>query len=352
MNDHKMSDELTEDEHAIYDRQLRTWGLEAQKRMKISSVLLVGIRGIAAEIAKNLVLTGIGELTILDDQLLSALDLASNFFTSEQFLNKNRAESCRERIQLLNPNVKIHVDTEDIMKKNQQFFKQFNAIILTNSDVSEAIHINNILRTHSNNSTNNRPVALFQCETHGFYNYAIEDLISHTALLTKKVETQNEITKQTEEIEETFSKTFDYPSISKIIESSNNTNTILKEFRKPSEKQLGKQWILFQILFQYRIKFELTHNHNKNQLDLQQLIVFASQYLKSHNLAADFITGDMLEQFVRCIGIEVSPITSVFGGMIAQEVLKVLSGKDEPLKNVLLYNSTLGNAMVYEFGQK
>ena len=120
-----------------------------------------------------------------------------------------------------------------------------------------------------------------------------------------------------EEIEETFSKTFDYSSISKTIESSNNTTAILKEFRKPSEKQLGKQWILFQILFQYRSKFELTRNHNKNQLDLQQFTAFTSQYLKSHNLAVDYINGDMLEQFFRCIGIEVSPITSVFGGMMS-----------------------------------
>lgn len=41
-----------------YDRQIRLWGLAAQQRMANASVLVIGLRGLAAEICKNLVLAG------------------------------------------------------------------------------------------------------------------------------------------------------------------------------------------------------------------------------------------------------------------------------------------------------
>jgi hypothetical protein len=50
---------LEEQESEIYDRQMRLWGEEAQKRMSKSSVLFAGFGGLAAETAKNLVLAGL-----------------------------------------------------------------------------------------------------------------------------------------------------------------------------------------------------------------------------------------------------------------------------------------------------
>ncbi|GIQ85806.1 hypothetical protein KIPB_007537 [Kipferlia bialata] len=58
-----MSD-ITEHEKALYDRQLRVWGHAAQQRLKQSTVLLLHPSGVSLEIAKNLVLAGIGELRI------------------------------------------------------------------------------------------------------------------------------------------------------------------------------------------------------------------------------------------------------------------------------------------------
>jgi ubiquitin-like 1-activating enzyme E1 A len=59
---------LTDEEARIYDRQLRIWGMEAQKRMRSASILIMGnFGGVAAEIAKNVVLAGIGSVTIADD---------------------------------------------------------------------------------------------------------------------------------------------------------------------------------------------------------------------------------------------------------------------------------------------
>lgn len=58
-------------------------------RLRSANLLLVGMRALANEIAKNLVLAGIGSLTILDDQLVTEEDLGSQFFISELHVGMN-----------------------------------------------------------------------------------------------------------------------------------------------------------------------------------------------------------------------------------------------------------------------
>lgn len=57
---------LTSEEAAVYDRQIRLWGLEAQQRLSAARLLLVGTlpSHLGAELAKNLVLAGVARLTL------------------------------------------------------------------------------------------------------------------------------------------------------------------------------------------------------------------------------------------------------------------------------------------------
>lgn len=52
--------------------------------MKTASVLLVNFRGLATEVAKNIVLAGIGRLTLLDAAQVSQEDLGSGYFLREE----------------------------------------------------------------------------------------------------------------------------------------------------------------------------------------------------------------------------------------------------------------------------
>jgi ubiquitin-like 1-activating enzyme E1 A len=45
-------------------------------------------------------------------------------------------------------------------------------------------------------------------------------------------------------------------------------------------------------------------------------------------------------------GHELSPVCAVGGGLLAQEVLKAVSGKDAPLQNVVLFNGIMSEAGV------
>ena len=56
---------LSKQESALYDRQIRLWGVAAQQRMRESKILIVGMTALAAELCKNIVLAGLN-VVILD----------------------------------------------------------------------------------------------------------------------------------------------------------------------------------------------------------------------------------------------------------------------------------------------
>ncbi|CAN0097045.1 unnamed protein product, partial [Heterosigma akashiwo] len=76
-----------EKENEIYDRQIRLWGLEAQKRMRSSKVFFAGINALSLEVCKNLVLAGVS-VTLQDSRTVTAEDTASHFLFSEQDIGK------------------------------------------------------------------------------------------------------------------------------------------------------------------------------------------------------------------------------------------------------------------------
>uniref|UniRef100_A0A2K5NHA8 SUMO1 activating enzyme subunit 1 n=1 Tax=Cercocebus atys TaxID=9531 RepID=A0A2K5NHA8_CERAT len=131
---------ISEEEAAQYDRQIRLWGLEAQKRLRASRVLLVGMKGLGAEIAKNLILAGVKGLTMLDHEQVSPEDPGAQFLIRTGSIGRNRAEASLERAQNLNPMVDVKVDTEDIEKKPESFFTQFDAKVVF-CPVKEALEV-------------------------------------------------------------------------------------------------------------------------------------------------------------------------------------------------------------------
>jgi ubiquitin-like 1-activating enzyme E1 A len=57
--------------------------------MRNVSILLVTMRALANEVAKNLVLAGIGSLTVLDPDDVVEDDLGSQFFISDPHVGQN-----------------------------------------------------------------------------------------------------------------------------------------------------------------------------------------------------------------------------------------------------------------------
>ena len=71
-------------------------------RLRTANVLLITMKALANEIAKNLVLAGIGSLTVQDSQVVVEDDLGAQFFVSEQDIGKNvcHFRSAQNKIKL------------------------------------------------------------------------------------------------------------------------------------------------------------------------------------------------------------------------------------------------------------
>jgi ubiquitin-like 1-activating enzyme E1 A len=57
--------------------------------LRSARILLITFKALANEIAKNLVLAGIGALTILDHEVVTETDLAAQFLVSQENLGQN-----------------------------------------------------------------------------------------------------------------------------------------------------------------------------------------------------------------------------------------------------------------------
>jgi ubiquitin-like 1-activating enzyme E1 A len=75
---------LSADDFALYDRQIRLWGAQAQERIRNAHILLVSLRALGTEISKNLTLAGISSLTIVDDEPVTEEDLGSCYFLRDE----------------------------------------------------------------------------------------------------------------------------------------------------------------------------------------------------------------------------------------------------------------------------
>ena len=90
-----------------YDRQLRLWAAGGQQALEEASVLLLNSNSgvIGVETLKNLILPGVGNFTIVDEERVTQNDLGINFFLTEESLGKSRAAECCTYLNELNPEV-------------------------------------------------------------------------------------------------------------------------------------------------------------------------------------------------------------------------------------------------------
>ena len=94
-----------------YSRQLYVYGIAAMSRMMNSSVLVSGMSGTGIEVAKNVILAGVKAFTVHDTRKATHMDLASNFFLTEDDIGKNRAEACVAKLKELNKLTPVTLST-------------------------------------------------------------------------------------------------------------------------------------------------------------------------------------------------------------------------------------------------
>jgi len=71
---------------------------------------------------------------------------------------------------------------------------------------------------------------------------------------------------------------------------------------------------------------------------------------ESNREAAKLLTTAYLAQMAQTYHAEFAPVCAVMGGLIASEVIKLISGKERPINNCLFYDGATSDAMVQRLG--
>ncbi|KAJ7299330.1 hypothetical protein O6H91_Y249200 [Diphasiastrum complanatum] len=149
--------EIDEDLHS---RQLAVYGREAMRRLFGSNVLISGLQGLGVEIAKNVILAGVRSLTLHDKGTVELWDLSAQFYLSEADIGKNRAVACSDKLKELNSSVSISIITDDITEER---LSQFQAVVLTNVTLETAIKYDEYCHHHK------PPIALIKADVRGVF---------------------------------------------------------------------------------------------------------------------------------------------------------------------------------------
>jgi ubiquitin-activating enzyme E1 len=113
----------------LYSRQIGTYGMETMGKLIKMKVLIVGLRGLGVETAKNLILAGPNRVDIYDPTTVEIRDLGGNFYLSESNVgNTSRAEASVEKLKELNNYVKVDVVSGDL---NSEICKDYDVVVVT-----------------------------------------------------------------------------------------------------------------------------------------------------------------------------------------------------------------------------
>jgi len=119
----------------LYSRQIGTFGLETMGKLIKMKVLIVGLRGLGVEIAKNLTLAGPNKVDLYDPTTVSIADRDSNFYIKEEHVGATtRAEASMPQLRELNPYVQVSVVPEFTI----EMVKEYNVICITENFWSNA----------------------------------------------------------------------------------------------------------------------------------------------------------------------------------------------------------------------
>ena len=163
-----------------HDRQLRIWGDQGQAALEKSNICLLNCGPTGSETLKNLVLGGIGSITVVDGSKVEVGDLGNNFLVDESSLGQSKAKCVCSFLQKLNDAVKAKYVEEypnALIETNPSFFSQFTLVVATQLVESSMVKLDRICR--------NANVILIFARSYGLTGFVRISLKEHTVIELK-----------------------------------------------------------------------------------------------------------------------------------------------------------------------
>jgi sulfur-carrier protein adenylyltransferase/sulfurtransferase len=124
--------DLSNEEIARYSRHLimPEVALDGQKQLKRARVLTIGAGGLGSPLAMYLAAAGIGTIGIVDFDVVDESNLQRQIIHGTSDLGRPKLESARERIEDINPNVKVETFGEPLSSENAlEIFEDYDVIV-------------------------------------------------------------------------------------------------------------------------------------------------------------------------------------------------------------------------------
>ncbi|KAJ5433342.1 Ubiquitin-activating enzyme [Penicillium daleae] len=377
-------------DESLYSRQLYVLGHEAMKRMGLSNVLVVGLKGLGVEIAKNIALAGVKSLTLYDPAPVAIADLSSQFFLQPQDVGKPRAEVTAPRVAELNSYVPVTIHEGNNLAGDLEQLKRYQAVVLTQTPLKEQLAIADFC--HKNG------IYITITDTFGLFGYIFNDFgknftvgdptgeepvggiiadIDEDGLVSALDETRHGLEdgdfvtfteikgmdglnnsaprKVIVKGPYTFSigdvsglgsyqggglfaqvkmpKFVDFQPLSEQIKKPEILLSDFAKFDRPQQLHIGIQALH---------KFAETHDRQfprpHNDSDAQEVLKIANELAAAGEEKVELDEKIIKELSYQARG-DLNPLAAFFGGIAAQEVLKAVSGKFNPVHQWMYFDS-------------
>jgi ubiquitin-like 1-activating enzyme E1 A len=305
----------TPSESDVYDRQIRLWGAEAQKKMQNSKVLYIHITGGSSEVLKNLCLAGI-KAEICDPRPACALDSSPCFFThpnKEQTPKKIKydsvAHAVRPLVEELNPLLgSCPIVEKDVSELTREDIKDYAVVLASRIPLDEAVRLSQLLAEGS---------VFYTIDCFGMRGASMIDF--------GKGENFRYRPEQGKKLLDPIplKETVSLPEMVQV--------PLHKAINRFHKKGPPPTWVMYRVLLEYQKQTgNWLGDAGVEESSAKEII---SSFLKEQQAS---LTDEELSDLVTAGMAQVAPICAVLGGMVGNEVIKIISGKGEPANNTLL----------------
>ncbi|KAJ1918876.1 E1 ubiquitin-activating protein [Mycoemilia scoparia] len=377
-------------DEGLYSRQLYVLGHEAMKKMSESNILIIGLNGLGCEIAKNVVLAGVKSVTLYDTSPVELKDLSTQFFLTEQDVGKPRAEVAAPRLAELNQYVPVTVYDAELKPENLVGFK---CVVVADMPLEQQLEFSDF--------AHNNGIHYISTRLHGLFGLVFNDFGKNFVVIDdngeQPINGMIEAISRTPEGDYVVTalgesrhglSTGDYVTFSKVkgLEGLNGCEPLEIKVISPQSFSIGKPELsgeyqpsgLYEQVKQpvtlnfksFReaitspeflvtdfAKFDRPaqihvgilgldrfYNEHKalprpwNEEDAKEVLRHAHAINETLEQKAD-INDDIVKQISYQAHGNLSPMVALFGGIVAQEVLKSVTNKFTPINNFLYFDS-------------
>lgn len=135
-----------------YSRQilLPEVDINGQNKLAHSHVVIMGLGGLGSPIAMYLAAAGVGEITLVDHDVVELSNLQRQIIHSTEDLGRKKVKSAGNQIHSLNPNTKVNLVNEKLDESGfNSLFPNVDAIVDATDNFESRFEINHFSVKHS-----------------------------------------------------------------------------------------------------------------------------------------------------------------------------------------------------------